>query len=93
MLASANQTKPLHFFRRFVEGWFSVYLSIFLVTLAVRLLFFTPEAHPVKSTALANSKLKTRHIVKYSFRHVHFSEPTAAGVENAVSFGAVNQTN
>lgn len=87
MLASANQNKPLHFFRRFVEGWFSVYLSIFLITLAVRLLFFVPDTEPGKATALSNPKLKTHHILKYSFRHVRFSEPTTAGVENATSFG------
>lgn len=90
MLVSTNHTKPLHFFRRFVEGWFSVYLSIFLLTLAVRLLFFAPDTGTEKNAALSHLRLQARHILQHGFRHVQFSPATAQGVENAASFGAVN---
>lgn len=91
MIAAAEQNKPIHFFRRFMEGWFSVYLCIFAVTLLVRLLFFSPNISPNRLGSLANSGFHTEKLLRGGIQRVLFSAQPVPLQENEVSFGSQNE--
>ena len=64
-----------------------MYLSIFLVTLIVRLLFFAPDVPREQNAYQANSRFKTYHLMRYGYKHVHFSPSTALENQNGTTFG------
>lgn len=90
MLSATDQNKPFHFIRRFTEGWFSVYLSIFLVTLTVRLLFFPTVPLQQSVARHANSGFTSSQLIRHGFSHIIFSLKSA-GPGNTVRFGHINE--
>lgn len=93
MIAAAEQNnKPAHFFRRFMEGWFSVYLCIFAVTLMARLLFFSPEIPAAdRLGSLANSGFHSDQLLRRSIHRALISTQTGTVQENTASFGSQNE--
>lgn len=91
MLSATDPNRPLSIFRRFLEGWFSVYLSIFLITLAVRFLFFGAEVPRNPPTALSDLKLKAHYPIRYILRRADFLPKATVNGENRFSFGSGNE--
>lgn len=93
MISTTSPNKPVHFFRRFWEGWFSVYLSIFLVTLAVRLFLFqtNDSSTPVLPVAQAGITVKAHQLFHSSISHIVNSPRLDVVQQNQVSFEQQNE--
>gem|GEM_PF-6388311 len=89
-MPTTSHDKPISFFRRFMEGWFSVYLSIFVVTLLVRVLLF-PIHPPAKNTASRIIKpAKAHQLVRHGINRSIISSKFGLAQQNQVSFGPIN---
>jgi membrane protein insertase Oxa1/YidC/SpoIIIJ len=90
-MSVTNHDKPISFFRRFMEGWFSVYLSIFVVTLLIRILIF-PLNTPLKTNVSRISKASKAHqLVRYGIARSIISSKFDLVHQNQVSFGNINE--
>lgn len=71
MLSATRPNNPVQFFRRFWEGWFSVYLSIFLAVLLVRVFLFNVNK-TVSSYAVAHQgiEVKAHELFHASVSHI-----------------------
>lgn len=88
MLSVSNQNK-IPVYRRFLEGWFSVFLVIFMVTLLVRLFLFNIQMPLSKDTAVLKANVKASRTLHKSIALTVKLNRYNQFKKNQASFGAM----
>lgn len=87
MLSATAPNKLAHIFRRFMEGWFSVFLFIFVVTLLIRIFLFQGDTSITQAHgAQSGVTVKAHEIMHKSIVRVVNSTKLQASNENQLSF-------